>query len=171
MRNRHVPRSQKDPGSWISRIQDPRSWGILDRIFSFSHGILEILDPVMATLSWDPRDLGSRTEKILLDTGDPGSSLRELSWDLADFGFCTTVCHYFEDTWHLTKFWFWFPISIRRLNLSTVKIFNDIFIQSLCVDLKTNSPCWFLHMFSIIECCYQDVVERKWTHAPSPYKA
>ena len=67
---RHVPRSQKDPGSWISRIQDPGCWRILDRIFLFSHGVLEILDPV-TTLPWDPRDLGSLRENILLDPGDP----------------------------------------------------------------------------------------------------
>ena len=71
---RHVPRSQKDPRSWISKIQDPGFCGILDIIFSFSHGILKILDLVMAMLPWDPRDLGSRTEKIMLDPGDPGSS-------------------------------------------------------------------------------------------------
>ena len=46
---------------------------MLDLTFSFSHGILEILDPVTATLPWDPKDLGSRAEKILLDPGDPGS--------------------------------------------------------------------------------------------------
>ena len=49
------------------------------------------------------------------------------------------------------NFCFWFPISIRRLNLSTLNIFNHIFIQPLCVDLKTSSPCSFLHLFSIIE--------------------
>ena len=83
---RHVPRSQSDPGSWISRIQDPRSWGILDLIFSFSLGILEILDPVLDRILdhvkdpvTDPRDLGSRTERITLDPGDSGSSLGKLS--------------------------------------------------------------------------------------------
>ena len=65
----------------------------MDLIFSFSLGILEILDPVTATLPWDPRDLGSRTEKILPDPGDPGSSLGKLSWDLADLGSYTTTCH------------------------------------------------------------------------------
>ena len=59
---------------------------MLDIVLSFSHGILKILDPVTAILSWDPRDLGSWTEEILLDLGDPGSSLNELSWDLADLG-------------------------------------------------------------------------------------
>ena len=62
--DRHVPRSQKDPRSWISRIQDLGSWKLLDLIFSFSDGILEILDPVTATLPWDHRDLGSRTEEL-----------------------------------------------------------------------------------------------------------
>ena len=76
---KHVPRSQKDPRSWISRIQDPRSWRIVDLIFSFSPGILEILDPVMAILPRDPRDLGSRIENIIMDPGDPGSSLSKLS--------------------------------------------------------------------------------------------
>ena len=71
----HVPGSQKEPGSWILRIQHPGSWTILDLIFTFSHGILEILDPVTATLPRDPRDLGSRTEKILPDPGYPGSCL------------------------------------------------------------------------------------------------
>ena len=74
----------------IRNLQDPRSFGILDLAFSFSLGILEILDPV---LPWDPRDLRSRPEKILLDPGDPGSSLCELSWDLADLGSYTTICH------------------------------------------------------------------------------
>ena len=80
--SRHVPGSQKDPGSWIPRVQDPRSWRILDLIFSFSLGILEILDPATAALPWDPADHGSRTEKISLAPGDPGSSLGKLWWDL-----------------------------------------------------------------------------------------
>ena len=37
--------------------------------------MLEILDSVTAILPWDPRDLGSRTEKILLDPEDPRSNL------------------------------------------------------------------------------------------------
>ena len=68
---RHVPRSGLDP-------QDPGSFRILDPIL-FSCGILEILDPVTATLPWDPRDLGSQTDEILPDPGDPGSSLSKLS--------------------------------------------------------------------------------------------
>ena len=89
--SRHVPRSQKDPRSWISRIQDPGSCGILDLIFSFSHGILNMLDPVAAILPWDPKDPGSQTKNILLDPVDPVSSLSRLSWDLADVGFCKTI--------------------------------------------------------------------------------
>ena len=65
----------------------------MDLTFSFSLGILEILDLVTATLPWDPRDLGSQTEKILPDPGDPGSSLGNLSWDLAVLGFYATTCH------------------------------------------------------------------------------
>ena len=75
----------------MPRIQDPGSCGILDPIFSFSHGILKILEPVTAILQWDPRDLGSRKENILLDPGDPGSSLSWLSGDLEDLGSCTTT--------------------------------------------------------------------------------
>ena len=80
-----MPRSQKDPVSWISRIQDPRPWRIWGPIFSFSLEILDILDPVTATLPRDPGDPGSRKEDILLDLGDPGSRLGKLLWDLADF--------------------------------------------------------------------------------------
>ena len=147
-----MPRSQKDPISWIPRIQDPGSCGILDPIFSFSHGILKILDPVTAILPWDPRDLGSRTENILLDPGDPGSSLSKLSWDLADLGSCTTIRSlYFEHLLQPMTFYFWFPISMRCLNLSTVKNFNRTLIHLFCVDLKTGPPCWFLHTFPIID--------------------
>ena len=60
-------------------------------MFSFSLGILEILNPVTATWSWDPKDPGSRAEKILLDPGDPGFSLGKLSWDLADLGSYTAM--------------------------------------------------------------------------------
>ena len=72
------PKKIRDPGSTGSRIQDPGSWRILDPIFSFSHGILEILNLFTATLRWDPKDLGSRTERILLDPVDPVSSLSRL---------------------------------------------------------------------------------------------
>ena len=71
--SRHVPRSQKDPRFWIPRTQDPGSCWILDLIFSFSHGILEILDLVTTTFSWDPRDPGSRTKIFcwILEILDP----------------------------------------------------------------------------------------------------
>ena len=74
-----MPRFQKDLRSWIPRIQDPGSCKILDLVFSFFRGILEILDLVTATLPWDPRELGSKIDKILPDLGDPGSSLSKLS--------------------------------------------------------------------------------------------
>ena len=48
--SRHVAKPQKNPGSWGPRIQDPGSWRILDLIFTFSRGFLEILDPITATL-------------------------------------------------------------------------------------------------------------------------
>ena len=86
------PKKIRDPGSPGSRIQD-LGVGILDLAFSFSLGILQILNPVKATLPWDPRDLRSWTEKILLDPEDPGSNMCELSWDLADLGSYTTICH------------------------------------------------------------------------------
>ena len=54
----------KNPGSWISWIQDPESCRMLDLTFSFSHGILEILDPATATLPWDPKDLGSPAKRF-----------------------------------------------------------------------------------------------------------
>ena len=141
----------QDPRSWIHRIQDPGSCGILDLIFSFSHGILEILDPVTPTLLWDPRDPGSQTDKILPDPGDPGSSLSKLSWDLADLGSYTKIMSlYFDHPLHLMKFCFRFPIAMRYLNLSSVRNFNHTLIQPLCVELKTGSPCWPLYVFSII---------------------
>ena len=99
-----MPRSQKDPGSWISKIQDPGSRRILDLIFSFPHGILEILDPVTTTLPRDPMDHGSRTENILLDPGDPGSTLNKLSWDLADLVPNTTMSLYFNALYILSNF-------------------------------------------------------------------
>ena len=54
-------------------------------------GILGILDLVAATLSWDPRDLGSQVERMSLDPGEPGSRSCKLSWDLAELGFCTAI--------------------------------------------------------------------------------
>ena len=59
---RHVPRSQQDPESWVPELQDSGPWTILDLLFPFARGILEILDPVATTLMWDPIDLGYQTE-------------------------------------------------------------------------------------------------------------
>ena len=149
---RHVPRSQNDPRSRIDRIQDPRSCKILDLLFSFSHGFLEILDPVAATL---PRELGdpeSETDKILPDPGDPGSRLSKLSWDLADLGSYTTIISLcFDHLLHPTKFCFWFPMTMRCIKLEHCKNFNHILVQPFCFELKIGPPCWFLCMFSIID--------------------
>ena len=163
---RHVPRSQKDPGYWIPRIHDPGSWGslrILDLedlgygVFIFSWDLRD-LRSCHSYVPWNPSDLGSRIEKILLDPGDPGSRLSRLSWDLADLGSYTTIMSlYFEHHLHPMEFCFWFPISMRCWNLSNVKNFNNTLIQPICADLKTISPCWFLHMLSII-----DVLLRMW---------
>ena len=121
--------------------QDPGSSRILDLIFSSSHRILEILDPVTATLPWDHRDLGSQTDKILPDLGDPGSSLSKLPWDLADLGSYTTIMSLdFDHPLHPMKFCFWLPIAMRCLNLSSARNFNHTLIQPLCVELKTGSP-------------------------------
>ena len=79
--------------SGILDLQDPGS-GILEGLGSyifFFRGILNILDPVMATFSRDPKDIGYWTEKILLDPGDPGFSLIKLSWDPADLGPYRTI--------------------------------------------------------------------------------
>ena len=139
------------PGSWIPMIQGPRCLRILDLIFSFS---------------WDFGDLGSCHGSIavgsygfwisdrffLLDPVDPGSSFGKLSWDLANLGFYTAIMSlYLEDPLHPIEFCLGFPISICCLNLSTIKIFNLILIQPFCVDLKTSSPGWFLHMFSVMD--------------------
>ena len=82
-----MPRSQKHPESWTPRIRDLGASWIL-YLFSFSHEILGVLDPVMAILSRDPRYLGSQsqTEKMSLDPVDPGSCLGKLSWDLTGLG-------------------------------------------------------------------------------------
>ena len=158
-----MPRYQKDPGSFIPKIQDPGSWRILNLIFSISRGILETFDPVTATLSWDPRDLGSLTEKMLLDLGildskiqdpniqdlgilDPGC-LGKLPWGLVDLVSPTTIMSMYlllEDYLHPIKFRVWFPMSMRCLNLRTVQNFNHILIQTFCIDLKMSSPCGFL---------------------------
>ena len=97
------PKKVRDPGSPGSRVRDLGR--ILDLIFSFAYGILEILNPGAASLPWDTRDLGSRTEEILLDPGDPGSRLSRLSWDLADLGSYRTIMSlYFEHPLHPMKF-------------------------------------------------------------------
>ena len=71
-RKRYTPGgdiTHKQTGARIpkrSGILDPQVAGscILDIIFSFAHRMLEVLDPVRATLLLDHRDLGSQTEKI-----------------------------------------------------------------------------------------------------------
>ena len=80
---RHMPKSPKR--SDILDSQDPGYWKILDLIFSFSRGILEILD-FRATLSWYPKDIGSQTEKLLPDHEDPRSWLGKLSCGVTDLG-------------------------------------------------------------------------------------
>ena len=55
-----------------------------------------MLGPVAAILLWDPKDLGTRTEEILLGPRDPGSDLSRLSWDLADHESFITMPPYFE---------------------------------------------------------------------------
>ena len=104
---RHVPRSQKDPRSWISRIKDPGSCRILEPTFSFSHGILKILD-LNGFLYRDPGDLwscgywildfyvivGSRRSWIFIflflrwDPGDSGPETFAWSWDPGDLWSC-----------------------------------------------------------------------------------
>ena len=59
------------------------------------------------------------------------------------------------------KFCFSFPISMCCFNLSTVKNFNHTLLKSLCVDLKTSSPCWFLNMFFYCR-CGRRVANRMW---------
>ena len=89
-------------------------------MFTFSCGILEILDPVTATLSWDPRDLESQTERMLLDPGNHESCLGKLSWDFVDLGSCTTIMPlYLKDPLYPLKFFILFPIALCCLNLSS----------------------------------------------------
>ena len=157
-----MPKSKKRSG-----ILDPQDLGsgIVDPIFSFSHGILKILDPVTAVLPWDPKDPGSwiSDKNILLVPGGPGSSLSKLSCDLADLGSCTTIRSlYFEHRLQPMAFCFWFPISMRCLRLSTVKNFNHTLIHPFYVDLEAGSPCWLLNMFPIIDvlltgCCRNEM--------------
>ena len=107
---RHVPKSQNDPGLWIPGTHDPGFWRILDIVFLFHNGILEILVPVTAALPWDPMYIESRTKGIMLGPGDPGSSLSKLLWDLADLlSYPTIMSLCFEHSLHPMKFGFWFP--------------------------------------------------------------
>ena len=76
----------------ILEPQDPGSYGILDLMFSFSHGILEILDPVTAALPGILEILDIGDKIFLLDSVDPGSSLSKSSCDLAGIGSYTTKC-------------------------------------------------------------------------------
>ena len=64
---RLVPRSHKDPGSRICKIQDSGSW--------------RILDPALQVLPKDPGDLGSWLLILLRDPGDLGFWLVILSRD------------------------------------------------------------------------------------------
>ena len=102
--------------------QDPISMTLVDPvsyIFAFRHGILGTFDSVAATLSWDPRDLGSQTENMPSDPDDPGSCLGEL-WDFADIGSCIAIVSlYLEDHLHPMKFCLWFLASLHCLKLST----------------------------------------------------
>ena len=117
---------------------------------------LKILGPIRAALSWDPRDIGSQKENMLLDPEYLRFCLSELSWDLADLVSWTSIMSlYFEDHLHPTKFYFWISISMCCLRLSTIENFNRIFIQPVCVELKS-APCWFL--FTLFY--YSSVVSR-----------
>ena len=71
--------------SGILDLQDPGS-GILADLGSYIFIFSWVLRDVTTILPWDPRDLGSLAENILMDPGDPGSSSRKLSWDLPDPG-------------------------------------------------------------------------------------
>ena len=120
--------SKKDPGSWLPNIQDPGFWRILDLRFSLSRGILDILDHVSGTLSWYPRDLGSKTEKILLDPRDPGLGKIVMgscgSWMLNN-SYVSGSRRYFTSNEILLLV----PISMHYLSLSTVQNFNHIGID------------------------------------------
>ena len=64
----------------------------MNPLYSFSHGILGILIPVWAALSWDSRDLGSQTGNMSLDPVDLESWLGKLSWDMVDLESCAMTC-------------------------------------------------------------------------------
>ena len=128
----------RDPGSTEPRIRNLGGSWIL--CFHFHVGSY-ILDPVTATWSWDPGELGSQTEKMLLDPGDPGSCLDKLSKAIANFGsFPTMMLLYLEDPLHQIKFCF-----LNFLNLSTVQNLDHILITNL-YGLETSTTCWFLIM-------------------------
>ena len=97
-------------------LQDPGYLRILNLTLLFSHGILDIKNPATSTLSWDPRDLGSQTDKILLDPGDSASCLGKPPWYVVDLGACTAMMSlYLETLLHPMKFCFWFssPYVVR----------------------------------------------------------
>ena len=137
-----------ETGSPRSRIRDlGGSW----IVFLFCHGISETMDPVTATLPWDPRDLGSRTEKILLDPEDPGSSLSRLSWDVADLGsYKTTLSLYSKHLLHPMKFCYWFPIFMCCLKtwavvkISTTHWFNHSVLTWKIAHLVGSTTCFLL---------------------------
>ena len=110
------PKKIRDTGSPGSRIWDIEKFWI---IFLYSRGILGILYPITVTFSWDPIYPGSQTEKMWMDPWDPGFRLVKFSWDLVDLGSCITILSlYLADPLHPIKFCFWFPMSLRCLNLS-----------------------------------------------------
>ena len=116
--------SQKDPRSWIHRIQDLGFWRILEPTFPFCRGILWILDPVAAKLSWDPRNIGSEAAWMSLDPGDPGSSLGRLR-DLADLGFCTVTTYCILKMLNIQRiFVVCFHIFVHCLSLNTLYEFQ-----------------------------------------------
>ena len=67
----------------------------------------------------------------------------------------TIMSLYFEDPLHPMKLYFWISISMCCLRLSTIENFSRIFIQPVCVELKS-APCWFLLMLFY----YSSVVSR-----------
>ena len=101
-----------------SGILDPRSWMILDLIFSFSLVILEILDPVTAAFPWDPTDPGSRTEKIFFGSWGSWIQLEQVM-----VGFCRSwILHnnmslHLEYPVHPTKNLLLFPHIYALLKL------------------------------------------------------
>ena len=81
-------------------------------------GILGILDPVMAILSWDPRDLGYQAEVISMAPVDKGSCVSDLSCGIVDLGCCTTIMPlYIWDPCYPMRFCFWCPKMLRCVTL------------------------------------------------------